>query len=79
MNAQAKPIKFQHMVSLPDVTANGQGGFSNRFNMDMHELKTAGDKFKSKQMRWTATRKVDGVSSMVVAFVMPVNDATTQA
>lgn len=76
---QAKPIKFQHMVSLPDVTSNGQGGFSNRFNMDMEELKTAGNKFKSKQMRWTATRKVDGVSSMVVAFVMPMNDATTQA
>lgn len=79
MNASAKPVKFLHMVNLPDLTDNGQGGFSNRFNMDAAELEAAGVDFRNRKMRWTATRKVDGVSSMVVAFVMPVNDKTQEA
>ena len=77
--AQSKPVKFARMVDLPDMTDNNQGGFSNRYNIDTHELGESLrklEKFKTKKMQVTVTQKVDGVSSMLVAFVAPVNDHT---
>lgn len=80
MAMNAKPVKFMHMVNLPDMTVQQQGGFSNRFNTNVEEFRKAADAInrKNQTVRWTVTRKVDGVSCMVVAFVLPKNN-TTQA
>ena len=61
-------IKFANIVEFPAEDATG---FSNRYNTNTDELKTIFGKIPpNKHILMTVTKKIDGVSSVVVAFVI---------
>ena len=61
-------IKFANIVEFPAKDATG---FSNRYNTNTDELRTIFRKIPpNKHIQMTVTKKIDGVSSVVVAFVI---------
>ena len=61
-------VKFADIVNFPSKDATG---FSNRYNTNTDELRTILGKIQpNKHIKMTVTKKIDGVSSVVVAFVI---------
>ena len=61
-------VKFSNIINFSSKDASG---FSNRYNTNTDELKTIFEKIPpNKHIQMTVTKKIDGVSSVVVAFVI---------
>lgn len=74
MDTEGPKVKFAGIIKFP------QEGFSNRRNTDVAGLKKAlENKNVNDTIHLTLTRKVDGVATLVVAFITPQSDAVDNA